>query len=77
MRTFFSSLERLSNGVETFNEFWVLALVVEALDNLIPNSGHDPHVDPHVSRVGQFNANFGERSADGTHAEGDHVHCAA
>ena len=51
--------------------------VAEDVQNLLTDAGHDVHVEDDVDRVGDFDADFGERRADRTHGIRDDVHRAA
>ena len=48
--------------------------------NQAPNSrgdaGHDAHAQHHVAEVCHLDAHLGQRAANGTHAEWEHVHMA-
>jgi hypothetical protein len=41
------------------------------------HAGHDAHVDHDIGAVGEFDADVGDRRADGTHGERDDVHGAS
>ena len=49
-------------------------VVAQHLQNGPTHAGHDPHADRHISRVGQLHADMGDRGAQRTHRERDHVH---
>ena len=65
----------LSHRMETLDEDVVV--LVDAVEHLVADPGHDPHADGHVGGVGQFDAVLGQGAADRAHAEWDHVHGAA
>ena len=44
------------------------------VEDRVPHARHDPHADGDVGRVGEFDADVGERRAERPHAERDHVH---
>ena len=67
-------LERSAHGVDAGDEIAVLA---ELCDHSVAGAGHDVHVDDHVRGVGDFDAVLGDRVADRTHRERNHVHRAA
>ena len=39
--------------------------------------GHDPHRRGHIGRVGQLHSDVGDRAAERSHREGDHIHRAS
>ena len=53
------------------------AIGSEDFEDLVADAGHDVHVDHNISGVGDFNADFGDVGADGTHGVGDDVHGSA
>jgi len=53
------------------------SVLLDALEDLEPDSSHDVHADGHVGRVGQLDSVLGERPAKWAHAERDHVHDSA
>ena len=54
-----------------------LAALADQLEGFTAHSGHDAHVGYHVGRVGQLDAELGDRSAERAHREGNDVHRAA
>ena len=48
--------------------------VSECLQHLVSHPGHDTHGSDHVGWISQFDADLGERRADGSHAERNDVH---
>jgi hypothetical protein len=48
--------------------------IAQHFERAAPHAGHDPHVDDDVGRIGEFNADVRQRRAQGTHAEGGHIH---
>ena len=66
--------ERVADGVQAGHE---VAVVAQHVEHRLAHAGHDPHVDGHVRRVGQLDADVGDRAPERTHREGHHVHGAA
>ena len=71
---FFTFGERLAYRVHARNEF---AVGAENVENLRGNARHYAHVYDYIRRVGNFNADLRDWSADRTHAERNYVHCTA
>jgi hypothetical protein len=53
------------------------AVAAQRVEHFLTHAGHDAHVDDHVSRVGDFDADLGNRAANRPHAERNHIHGAA
>ena len=51
-----------------------VAVVAEHVERALAHAGHDPHGGGHVGRVGELDADLGDRGAERAHAEGDDVH---
>ena len=59
--------------VHTFHK---LCPAVNQAPNSRGDTGHDAHTQHHVAEVCHLDANLGQRTANGTHAEWEHVHIA-
>ena len=55
----------------------IVGLIAQLIKSGLSHTGHDVHVQNDIGRVGQLNADFGERGTDRTHAVGDDIHGAA
>ena len=64
-------LERRADRVEAGHE---LAVLAEGVEHRAPHAGHDAHVDHHVGRIRDLDADVGDVRAEWAHAEGNHVH---
>ncbi len=65
--------KRLADGVDAGDEFAVL----EDIEDLRADAGHDLHVRYDVRGVGDLDADLRDRGADGAHGERNDVHGAA
>ncbi len=66
-----AGFQRVADAVQAGHED---AVAAELVEHRTPHAGHDAHVDHHVGAVRQFDADVGDRRADGAHREGDDVH---
>ncbi len=67
-------LERRAHRVDARHEG---AILPEVLENFFAGPRHDIHVHDDVGRIGELDAILGNRVADRTHRERNHVHRAA
>ena len=65
---------KVSQRVQAFDE---LIVVAQLLQRDLPHACHDPHVQDHVGRVGDLNADLGDFGVGWTHDVRHHVHDAA
>ena len=61
---------RAAHGVDALDE----VPISDEVEHTRGHARHDPHAQQYVVRVGQLDAVLAERGAEGTHAEGEHVH---
>ena len=71
---FLAGGQRRANRVDARHKETVAA---QRLKHLAAHAGHDPHVGDDIGRIGDFDADLGNRAANGTHAERDDVQGAA
>ncbi len=69
-------LARFERATDRMKAMHKLA-VTQRLYNVASHAGHDAHVDGHIGRVGQFDADVGDWRTNRPHAERNHVHGAA
>jgi hypothetical protein len=66
--------QRHADGVHAGHE---LAVAAQHVVHGLAHARHDAHVDGHIRRIGQFDADVGDRRTQRTHRERHHVHRAA
>jgi hypothetical protein len=62
--------QRRADAVQALHE----RSVAEHVEHGATHARHDAHVHHHVGGIGEFDADLGDRGAQRTHAEWDHVH---
>ncbi len=70
-------LARFERATDRMQAMHKLAVTRVASSTLLAHAGHDAHVDGHIGRVGQFDADVGDWRTNRPHAERNHVHGAA
>ena len=63
--------QRRAHGVRTGDPG---AALIDEVHGLGPHARHNAHIDDDVGRVGDLNTQLGDRTAERTHGEGNHVH---
>ena len=69
-----AGLERRADGVQAGNERTGQAQLVE---HRLAHARHDAHVNDHIRRVGNFNADFANGRAERSHGKRDDIHRAS
>ena len=67
---FLASLQGRAHAVHARHE---LAIGAQYLVHGLAHAGHDFHIDSHVSAVGEFDADMGNRAAQGAHGKRHHI----
>ena len=70
----FTGSQRFADGVDTRNEFSVLA---QDFQNTCSDTGHGVHVNNNVGGVGQLDADFGNSRTERSHRVRDNIHDAS